>query len=72
MERLLHNYKKSSKKMPTYSCNCGTQILIVTDLPAMNKAIEEHLKVHKDLTGKILTEEKLTQKIIKCLCDNLE
>jgi hypothetical protein len=57
--------------MPTYLCDCGTQLLIVPDLQAMNKAIEEHLIIHKNLTGKILTEEKLTQKIIKCLCENL-
>ena len=51
--------------MPVFNCQCGIKILIVPDLPAMNKAIRNHIIEHKKLTGSNLTEEILTQKILK-------
>lgn len=54
--------------MPILVCDCGTKILIAPDVSAMDKAIKNHLKIHKQLTGKTLTEEKLVRKIIKKLC----
>ncbi len=43
------------------------EILIVPDLDAMNIAIKNHLIEHKELTGYNLTEEKLTQELLKTL-----
>lgn len=54
-----------NRKMPVFHCLCGINILIVPDLPAMNKAIKNHITEHKKLTGSGLTEEILTQKILK-------
>jgi hypothetical protein len=56
--------KKAQKRMVVFNCSCGVKILIVPDLAAMNKAIEEHLVEHKKLTGKSLSEEALAQEIL--------
>jgi len=53
--------------MPVFDCPCGLSILIVPDLPEMNKAIKNHIVEHKKLTGKRLTEEILTQEILKAI-----
>jgi hypothetical protein len=37
---------KSAAKMKIVTCSCGTKILVVPDLAAMNKAINNHLSRH--------------------------
>ncbi len=56
-------------KMPIYRCSCGAQILVVPDIPKMVLAIRAHLIEHKMITGKKLTEARLTKEIISCLSD---
>lgn len=53
-------------KMRIFLCDCGVQILVVPDLFAMEIAVINHIKLHKQLTGETLSEELLTEKII-CL-----
>jgi hypothetical protein len=55
--------KINHRKMTIFNCSCGSKILIVPDVPAMNKAIKNHVEQHK-LLGKPLTEEKLTREIL--------
>jgi hypothetical protein len=57
--------KKIRKKMLIFNCSCGVKILVVPDLHAMNKAIKNHIVEHKKLSGQCLTEEILTQEILK-------
>jgi hypothetical protein len=59
--------KEISTKLLIFRCCCGMEILIVPDLDAMNIAIKNHLIEHKELTGYNLTEEKLTQELLKTL-----
>lgn len=66
-----YNFVASNDGMPIYSCDCGVQILIVPDIPAMNEAIKNHLAIHKELTGKTLTEESLAKRIIESLSKSL-
>jgi len=53
------------RKMPVFNCDCGSTILVLPDIAAMNKAIKNHLIAHEKLTGKCLAEETLTQEILK-------
>jgi hypothetical protein len=53
--------------MPIFNCSCGVEILIVPDLPAMEKAIKNHMIEHKKLTQQHLTEEVLTEEILKAI-----
>jgi hypothetical protein len=62
--------KKVRKKMVVFNCSCGVKILIIPDLPEMNKAIGEHLIEHKKLTGKSLSEDTLTQEILIALAED--
>jgi len=59
--------KLASQKMPIYHCTCGSSILIVLDLQAMNIAIENHKKEHFKITGETLNEEQLTRQILKAV-----
>jgi hypothetical protein len=59
--------KNQTKRIPIFNCLCGTKILIVPDLTAMNKAIRNHIIEHKELTEQDLTEESLTQEILKAI-----
>jgi hypothetical protein len=36
-----------TKGLPTIRCVCGKRILVVPDLKAMNRAIKNHIAVHK-------------------------
>ena len=63
--------ENQNKIMPIFSCVCGTKILIVPDLVAMDKAIKNHLIEHKKITGLDLTEEILTEEILKVLINAL-
>jgi DNA-directed RNA polymerase subunit RPC12/RpoP len=38
---------KHQKGMPTIRCVCGSRILVVPDLKAMNRAIKNHVVEHK-------------------------
>jgi hypothetical protein len=47
------------KRMPIIKCICGTEILVVPDLKAMNRAIENHVTIkHKSTTD---DSERLTE-----------
>lgn len=35
------------KRMPTVRCLCGCEILVLPDLTAMNRAINNHVAAHK-------------------------
>ena len=35
------------KRLPIISCECGTEILVVPDLKAMNRAIKNHVAEHR-------------------------
>jgi hypothetical protein len=55
------------KKMPTFRCVCGCEILVVPDLKAMNRAIKNHVAEHKKADyGLALDslEEFLTEQIL--------
>jgi hypothetical protein len=39
----------SRKGMPTIRCVCGTELLVVPDLNAMNRAVENHIAKHKKM-----------------------
>ena len=58
---------EKKRKMLLFCCDCGTDILLVPDVSAMNKAIKNHLIAHEKLTGKCLPEETLTQEILKVI-----
>jgi hypothetical protein len=63
--------KEIHGKMSVFSCSCGAKILIVPDLPEMNKAIKNHIIEHRKLSGQILVEDDLTHKILKVIIDNV-
>jgi hypothetical protein len=62
--------KQNRQKMPVFTCSCGTNILIVPDLKEMDKAIKHHETEHKRLTGKLITQEYVTQQILKALSEH--
>jgi len=57
--------------MPVFSCSCGAKILIIPDLPEMDKVIKNHIVEHRKLSGQTLAEDDLTHKILKVLIDNI-
>jgi hypothetical protein len=63
--------KEIHGKMPFFSCSCGAKILIIPDLPEMNKAIKNHIIEHKKLSGQILNEDDLTHKILRVIIENI-
>jgi hypothetical protein len=70
-KELIDRNQGKISKMPICYCTCGSKILIVPDLPAMNKAIRNHIIEHKKLTGQSLTEEDLTNQVIKVISQEL-
>ena len=38
---------KKNMELPLIKCYCGTQILLVPNVKAMNKAIETHVEKHR-------------------------
>jgi hypothetical protein len=50
-------------RMPIVKCACGSEILVIPDLKAMNKAINKHVAEHKKTNDyskklpKLLTEQ---------------
>ena len=63
------NNLEKHEKMPVFCCSCGVKILIVPDIPEMNKAIKNHLIEHKRLSGQILTEDHLIQEILSTIIE---
>ena len=61
---------KKTRKMPIFKCSCGIEILIIPDMPEMNKAIKAHITEHKRVTGKQLKEENFTEDILKTIIGN--
>jgi hypothetical protein len=39
--------KRLKERLPIISCECGTEILVVPDLQAMNRAIKTHVAEHR-------------------------
>ena len=58
-----------TKRMPIFKCSCGASILIVPDLPEMDKAIRTHIIEHKRITGQRLKEEIISQAILKTITE---
>jgi len=58
-----------TKRMPIFKCSCGASILIIPDLPEMDKAIRTHLIEHKRIMGHRLKEEIITQAILKTITE---
>ena len=63
-------FLKKTRKMPIFKCSCGASILIIPDLPEMNKAIKTHLIEHKRITGHRLKEEVIIEAILKTITEN--
>jgi hypothetical protein len=56
-----------NKGMPTIKCVCGTRILVVPDLKAMNRAVKNHIAEHKKADFGLALEsleEFLTEQIL--------
>ena len=60
---------KKTSRMPIFKCSCGASILIVPDLPEMDKAIKAHIIEHKKVTGHRLKEDIILQLIIKTIIE---
>ena len=60
------------RRMPVFKCSCGENILIVPDLAAMNRAIENHINEHLRKTGQIITEDQLSHSILKVLASHCQ
>ena len=59
---------KYQKGMPTIRCVCGSRILVVPDLKAMNRVIKNHVAEHKQTDCGLefdSLEEFLTEQILK-------
>jgi len=55
------------RSLPTIRCVCGRKILVVPDLKAMNKAINDHVAEHKKARGGSALdslEEFLTEQVL--------
>ena len=57
--------------LPIIRCTCGASILLLPDLKAMNKAIENHLAQHKELSREFSLQLKGTDKTRKFLLHQL-
>jgi hypothetical protein len=57
------------RKIPVFTCSCGVRILIVPDLNKMQKAIDKHIVEHRKLSGQTLTEDDLSQQILKVIIE---
>ena len=60
-----NNFKESQEKNAHFQLFMWNQNLIIPEMPEMNKAIKNRLIEHKKLTGSGLSEENLTQEILK-------
>jgi hypothetical protein len=59
--------KVMALKMPIYWCSCGSEILVVPDLAAMDRAVQKHIGHHNRITGDRLTGEALTMTILRAI-----
>jgi hypothetical protein len=60
-------FGKHQKGMPTIRCVCGSKILVVPDLKAMNRAIKNHVAERKQADYGLVPDsldEFLTEKIL--------
>ncbi len=55
--------------MPIFKCSCGASILVVPDLPEMDRAIKTHMVEHKKATGHRLDEDVIIQLMIKTITE---
>ena len=55
--------------MPVFSCSCGDKILVVPDVTEMDKAIKNHIVVHRKLSGQRISVDDLTQQILKFIIE---
>jgi hypothetical protein len=57
--------KRLKERLPIISCECGAEILLVPDLPAMNRAIKTHVTEHRKKTrntkNNVTTSGKISQ-----------
>ena len=53
----------------TLRCTCGVEILVIPDLPEMDKAIKEHMIEHKRATGHRLKEDTILRLLIKTITE---
>jgi hypothetical protein len=60
-------FEQQPKAMCIIKCDCGTRILVVPDLKAMNHAINRHLTKHKNTQEREYIEQLLTEKILKAI-----
>ena len=60
-------HSKKTGRMPMFKCSCGANILIVPDLPEMDKAIQAHIIEHKKMTGQRLKENIIIELILKTI-----
>jgi DNA-binding NarL/FixJ family response regulator len=66
-----------SGSMPTIKCACGDQILVIPDLYAMNRAIENHVTKHrrtglndgKESDGYVDVKELLIKQLLKAISE---
>lgn len=58
-ERAKNNSQKLTSNMPLINCSCGTKILVVPDVAAMDKAIKNHLSEHKEADEQFLIAQIL-------------
>ena len=65
-------FTSHKKSMPTVTCACGSEILVVPDLKAMNLAIKKHVTEHRkrDDDSKRLDslEQFLAEEVLKAAC----
>jgi hypothetical protein len=55
----IESYKQKSKSLPIVTCSCGTKILVVPDLAAMNRAVKNHLFKHKSANEPFIAQQIL-------------
>ena len=58
-ETSFENSKKNFSCMPLIECKCGTKILVVPDIAAMDRAIKSHLTTHKEADERFLIKQIL-------------
>ncbi len=75
--KLMDQYNSFKKVLPTVSCECGEEILVIPDLNEMARCIETHAIIHmkkeadpeKAKAEHCRIEEQLTRKVIIKIID---
>lgn len=57
----LNKYIKAKNPQAIITCKCKYQILLLPDMKAMNRAIENHLKKHLKTSRKQIEENLIAQ-----------